>query len=353
MKKAITGSFALLVSMSMIFAGCGGGGGSNTKTTAQPAPPQPQQAAPAADQKATVFKLAHVNPKDSPVGQGAHKFAELVDKGTNGKVKIEVYDNGTLGGEKQTLDSMKFGAVEMTIVGDIVFSTFAPEYGGLATPYLFRDNNHLRKVLEGDIGKEIDDKISKNAGSTVLSWWDRSPRNLTARKEIKTPEALAGMKLRTPEIANILDSWKALGANPTPMAFTELFTALEQKVVDGQENPVDLVYTNKFNEVQSHIMKTEHLIAPFVLMVNSKKLEALPADAQKVIKDAAKEAEKYEADLTKKSEDDYFKKLQDAGMKVVEVDKALFAKKLEAAKVEEKYADKWAPDLLKRIRDVK
>ncbi len=241
----------------------------------------------------------------------------------------------------------------MTIVGDIVFSTFAPEYGGLAQPYLFRDQEHLRKVLDGEIGKEINEQISKNAGATVLGWWDRSPRNLTARKEIKTPEDLGGMKLRTPEIANILDSWKALGANPTPMAFTELFTALEQKVVDGQENPVDLVYTNKFYEVQTHIMKTEHLIAPFVLMVNSKKLESLPPDLQKAIKDAAVEAGKFQSEVTKKSEQEYFKKLQEAGMKVVEVDKTLFAKKLEASKVEEKYAEKWAPDLLKRVREVK
>lgn len=342
MKKAITGSLALLVSLSILMTGCG-----SSANTAQP-----QQGA-AEDTKATVLKLAHVNPKDSPVGEGAHKFAELVDQATGGKVKIEVYDNGTLGGEKQTLDSMKFGAVEMTIVGDIVFSAFAPEYGGLAQPYLFRDQEHLRKVLDGEIGKEINAQISKNAGATVLGWWDRSPRNLTARKEIKTPEDLAGMKLRTPEIANILDSWKALGANPTPMAFTELFTALEQKVVDGQENPVDLVYTNKFYEVQTHIMKTEHLIAPFVLMVNSKKLESLPPDLQKAVKDAAVEAGKFQSEVAKKSEQEYFKKLEEAGMKVVEVDKTLFAKKLEASKVEDKYTEKWAPDLLKRVREVK
>jgi tripartite ATP-independent transporter DctP family solute receptor len=331
MKKALTGSFAFLLSISAIFSG----------------------PASSADEKATVFKLAHVNPKTSPVGQGADKFAELVAKGTNGKVKIDVYHGGTLGPEKQVLDSLKFGAVEMTVVGDIVFSAFAPEYGGLATPYLFRDAEHLRKVLRGDIGKEINARISTNAKCTVLSWWDRSPRNLTARKEIKTPEALAGMKLRTPEIANILDSWKALGANPTPMAFTELFTALEQKVVDGQENPVDLIYTSKFNEVQSHLMKTEHMIAPYVLMANSNKLERMPQDVQKAIKDAAVEAGKFVQEVTQKTEQEYFKKLQESGMKIVEVDKSLFAKKLEAAKVEEKYADKWAPNLLKRIRDVK
>lgn len=331
MKKTIICLFAFLLSMSIIFTGY----------------------ASAADEKATVFKLANVNPKNSPVGQGVDKFAELVAKGTNGKMKITTYHDGVLGGEKQTLDSMKFGAVEMTVVGDIVFSAFAPEYGGLATPYLFRDTAHLRKVLRGDIGKEINAAIKKNANSTVLDWWDRSPRNLTARKEIKTPDDLSGMKLRTPQIPNILDSWKALGANPTPMAFTELFTALEQKVVDGQENPVDLIYTSKFFEVQSHLMKTEHMIAPYCLMVNSNKFEALPKDVQAVIKNAALEAGKFVQDLTKEKEQDYFKKLQAAGMKIVEVDKSLFAKKLEAAKVEDKYADKWAPNLLKRIRDVK
>jgi tripartite ATP-independent transporter DctP family solute receptor len=330
MTKVISISFAFLLSIGICFSG------SNSY----------------ADEPTTVFKLAHVNPKASPVGQGAEKFSELVAKATSGKVKITVYHDGILGPEKQVLDGLKYGAIEMTIVGDIVFSAFAPEYGGLATPYLFRDSEHLRKVLRGDIGKEINAAISKNAKCTVLSWWDRSPRNLTARKEIKTPEALNGMKLRTPEIANILDSWRALGANPTPMAFTELFSALETKVVDGQENPVDLIYTSKFNEVQSHLMKTEHLIAPYVLMVNSSKLEKLPQDLQNAIKAAALEAGMFEQEVTQRTEQEYFKKLQEAGMKIVEVDKSLFAKKLEAAKVEDKYADKWAPNLLKRIREV-
>lgn len=339
MKRAFKGSLALL--SFIVFTGY------TSSASAQPATNKPP------DQKETVLKLANVNPKDSPVGQGADKFAELVAKGTNGKVKVVVFHGGTLGGERQTLDSMKFGAIEMTIVGDIVFPAFAPRYTGLSTPYLFRNVEHLHKVLQGDIGNEINEEINKNANSTVLDWWDRSPRNLTARKEIKIPEDLAGLKLRTPEIPIFLDSWKALGATPTPMSFTELFTALEQKVIDGQENPVDLIYTNKFNEVQSHLMMTEHLFGSYVMLINTKKLKSFSPDVQKAIKDAALEAGKYEQDINKKSEQGFFKKLQEAGMKIVEVDKSLFAKKLEAAKVEEKYIDKWAPNLLKRVRDVK
>jgi tripartite ATP-independent transporter DctP family solute receptor len=230
---------------------------------------------------------------------------------------------------------------------------FAPQYAGLALPYLFRDVDHLHKVLYGEVGNEIKQEFTKNANSTLLDWWDRSPRNLTARKEIKTPDDLKGVKLRTPEIPITLDSWKALGANPTPLAFTELFTALEQKVVDGQENPVDIIYTSKFQEVQSHIMRTEHSISTYSLMINDKKLASFPADVQKVIKDASVEAGNFEKQLTKQSEEQYFKSLKDAGMKVIDVDKSLFAKKIEDSKVEDKYAKDWAPNLLKRIRDVK
>jgi TRAP-type transport system periplasmic protein len=354
MKKTVASSLTLLLSVS-VFAGC------SSSKPAEPTNSKPAKsdtAAPAAAKPegkpdANVLKVGYLNAADSPVDMGAKKFAELVDKGTNGKVKVEIYNNGVLGGEKKMLDTMKFGALDMVITGDAAFAMYTPKYAGLSTPYLFRDQEHLTKVLAGDIGKEIAEEFHKGLNSTVLDYWDRSPRNLTANKEIKEPKDLKGLKLRVPEIPNIVDSWSALGANPTPMAFSELFTALDQKVVDGQENPVDLIYTSKFYEVQKYMMQTEHLIAPFIFLVNDKKLTSFPQDVQKVIKDAAVEAGKYEKDITKKSELDYIEKCKQAGMKVVQVDKTLFAKKLEEANVEAKYADQWAPNLLKRIRDVK
>lgn len=342
MKKAAVIGFTTLAGVSLVFTGC-----SSSSSPASNSSTQGQSTA------ATILKVGYPTAENSPVDLAAHKWADSVNQDTNGKVKIELYPNSQLGGEAQMMQNLKIDALDMGIIGDLAFSQYAPDYAGLSMPYLFNNLDQVHKVFAGPIGQDISKEFQKNLNAQVLGWWDRGPRELTANKEIKTPDDLKGLKLRVPEIPIIVDSWKALGANPTPMSFDQLFNALQQHVIDAQENPLDLIYTSKFNEVQKDVMLTDHMLVPFIVFINNDKLNSLPQDTQKILKDDAVKAGTYENDLTAKSLEDYKQKLTAAGMKVVPVDQSLFIKKLSDAKVADKYADKWAPNLLQKIQDTK
>lgn len=298
------------------------------------------------------LKVGYMFGPDSAVDEGAKKFAELVDEKSDGQVKIDLYNNGTLGGDREMMESMQTGMIDMTIIGDTAISMFAPEYEGIITPYVIRDIDHLHNVLASEIGAELEEEFLNNLDSTVLDWWDRNPRNLTANKAVETPDDLKGLKLRVPEIPVFIDAWKELGANPTPVSGEELFSALESGVVDGQENPLDAIYTHNMYEVQSHVMLTEHVIAPIMVFIGNKTLDGLSEDVQNIIREAAVEAGEFQRQLVKDLDDEYIEKLEEVGTTIVEIDKELFAEKLMEANLEENYADKWKPNLIQDISEI-
>jgi tripartite ATP-independent transporter DctP family solute receptor len=196
------------------------------------------------------LKLGHVagsDPKDNWQA-GSAKFAELVDQKTKGAVNVQVFPSSQLGNDRDMTEGMRLGSVDFALIAGVL-SNFEPRLGLLEIPYIFRDAEHMRKVLNGPIGDELASAVQKS-GIRVLGWWERGPRELTSNKQVKSVADVKGMKIRVPEIPVSVDAWRAFGANPTPMAFGEVYTGLQQKVIDGQENPLAIISSAKLYEVQ-------------------------------------------------------------------------------------------------------
>lgn len=347
MKKAK--SFYLLVFvLSISLVACGGTEKGVTTTENE----KPSETGDRND-AAYTFQIGLTNPEGSPEVEGAHKFAELVAEKSDGQIRIEVFSNGALGGERDMLEGMKMGAPEMVVTGDAVFGMFTPQYTAFTMPFLIEDTEHLDNVLLGEIGEEVNEAFHEVLNAKMLSVWHRGPRNLSAKREIKTPDDLNHMKLRVPETPMSIAAWEVLGANPTPMAFTELFVALEQNTVEGQENPLELIYNAKFYEVQSHVMLTEHLVAPFLVMMNNDKFNELPENLQNALLEALEEARLFVNDLVADSDEKYIELLKEEGVEIVEVDRDAFKKKIEESGLAERFEKEWASNIVERIRDAK
>ncbi|KJS81162.1 MAG: hypothetical protein JM58_17585 [Peptococcaceae bacterium BICA1-8] len=336
----------LMLIIATVSLGCGGGA---EKTTPQESPKQESP------KEVYSLKLGHNVTPDSAVDQGAHKFKELVEKKTDGQVQVTIFPSAQLGSEIDMVKNMGMGAIDIVVPGDGAFGTYTPKFQSLVLPFVFSNVDHMDRVYNGEIGKEMDATFRQTANSTILAVWHRGPRNLTANEAKPTPDNLKGMKLRVTTIPIIVSAWEAMGTNPTPIAFPELFVSLQQGVVDGQENPLDLIYTSNFHEVQSHIMLTEHTYSPWLFMMNVDKYNSFPEDVRKKFDEALAEATAFQKQLVKDSEADYLKKLKDAGANVIEVDKELFMKKYADSGNIEKLAEKYPeiPDLMKRVMALK
>lgn len=301
--------------------------------------------------KARNIRLAYIMAPGGPSDEGAKKFKEIVEQKTNGKLTVSLYPSAQLGAERDVLEGLKIGSIDMTLTGDGAIGIYAPQYNALQVPFAIRNIDHLHKIFDGQIGKDLSSDLQKAVSATVLDYWDRGPRQLTAKKQISKPEDLKGVKMRVPEVPLYVEAWKAIGSSPTPIVLSELYTALQQGVVEAQENPLEVIATSHFNEVQSYIMKTDHIFGPYILWISDKILKDLPADQQKIIKDAAKEAGTFEKKLTADLEVKWEKELKDKGMKIVDVDKKLFEEK--AKTLVEKFNKDWKPGLYEQIINTK
>jgi tripartite ATP-independent transporter DctP family solute receptor len=299
--------------------------------------------------KPNVIRVSYILQPDSECDKAAKMFAKTIGEKTQGRVKVQTYPSSQLGGETDLMNLIQVGGVEMIIVGEGVIAGNIPEYGALSMPYAIRDFDHLFKVYKGKIGEEFNQALIKAKGIRMLDAWLRSPRNLTCNKRVRTPDDLKGMKIRLPETKTSVEVWKRFGALPTPMALSEVYTALSQGVVDAQENPVDLIANYKFNEVQKYLVRTEHSISPYHVFINNKFYNSFNVKNKKIIKEAVLEAGKYEYKETIKNIKVYEKQLVDGGMTILKVNKALFRKKLVGLpKILGKELG-WLPDLYDRI----
>ena len=328
---------ALLV-MSTAFTGCGGGSDSSNKS------------AKSEDQTYT-FKLAHVNNPNHPYTLASKKFAEIVDKKTDGKVKIEVYDSGTLGNENDIIEQVQMGSIQFGLVASAPFSNTVPEMYVFDLPFLFTSRSAAYKVLDGDIGKNILKKLD-NQGMVGLGFWENGFRDISNSKhEVKVPADLHGLKIRTMENKIHMASFNAMGAVATPMAWSEVFTALQQGTMDGLENSPVIYSTNAFYEVQKYLTLTGHFYSPAVFFCNKDMLNSLPEKYQKVIIDAEKEARDYERKCHEDLDNKAIQVLKDHGMTITEVDKEVWRKSV--ASVYEQYRDKIGGQLIDSILAVK
>ncbi|MGA0541942.1 TRAP transporter substrate-binding protein [Neotabrizicola sp. VNH66] len=277
----------------------------------------------AAAQEVTL-KLGHLANEANSWHKASLKFAEEVKARTEGRIVVEVYPNDSLGREIDLINGMQLGTVEMTITGESL-QNWAPMAALLAVPYAYKSLEHMDEVASGEIGDQIEAQIIETAQIRPLAYFARGPRNLTANRAITTPAELDRMSLRVPNVPLFVDTWLALGAQPTPMAFSEVFTSLQNGTIAGQENPLALIQSASLNEVQSHVNQTEHVRSWIYLTIAEQVWQGLSPEDQAHLMEAAAVAQEFERAQFLADEEAIRKDLEAKGMTFVEVDQTAFA----------------------------
>lgn len=269
------------------------------------------------------LKLGHLANEDNAWHLAAVKFGEELSSLTEGRIAVEVFPNESLGKEIDLINGMQLGTVDMTITGESL-QNWAPMAALLAVPYGYTSLEHMDEVASGDIGQQIIAQVVEKAQVRPIAYFARGPRNLTSQRPIASPADLDGMKMRVPNVPLFVDVWSALGAAPTPMAFSEVFTSLQSGVIDGQENPLALIRSANFNEVQGYVNQTEHVRSWIYLTMAESTWAKLSADDQAAVMQAAATAQEYERGLLLGSLAADREYLEANGMEFVEVDGAAF-----------------------------
>ena len=259
------------------------------------------------------------NTMDHPLGLGAQRFADLVGQKSGGKIKVTVYPGGSLGGDIQTMSALQGGTLDfMTVTAGLLVGVSKP-FGVLDFPYLFNDVREADAIVDGPIGQKLQAQLAEK-GLVGLGYWDLGFRSVTNSKHpITRLEDMKGLKLRTLQSPIFIDIFRELGASPTPMSFTELYSAMEQRAVDGQENPVAVIAFAKFYEVQKFLSLTRHAYGAQSFMISKKTWDRLDADERKVLADAAAETRTYQRQISRELNDKELARLKSHGMQVNEL----------------------------------
>jgi TRAP-type transport system periplasmic protein len=269
------------------------------------------------------LKLGHVGEPGSLFQQSADDYAKRVNAKLAGKVKIVTYGSSQLGGDKELIQKLKLGTVDMALPSTVMTSE-VDLFGLFELPYIVKDRAHMARIEKDVFWPSLAPEAEKK-GLKVLAVWENGYRHITNNKRpIKVPEDLKGIKLRVPEGKWRVKMFQEYGANPSPMKFSELFTALQTGVMDGQENPFTQIYSAKLQEVQKYLSLSGHVYTPAYLVVGSKKYATLPADVRKVLEDTARETQAFVYTTAQKEDTELLGKLKAAGMQVNEVDKNAF-----------------------------
>ncbi|RYX96245.1 MAG: DctP family TRAP transporter solute-binding subunit [Comamonadaceae bacterium] len=300
----------------------------------------------------TTMRISISVAQNSHQGVAIDTFAREVEKRTAGRYKVQTFYNGSLGGERESIEAVQLGTQELAFSSTGPIPNFVPETKILDVPFLFRDKAHARAVLDGPIGQDLLTKFDAK-GFKALVWAENGFRHMTnSKRDVKGPEDLKGLKMRTMENPVHIAAYKGLGIITTPMAFPEVFTALQQGTVDGQENPLPVIMSAKFDQVQKHLTLTGHVYSPCILVMNKASFDKLtPADKTAFL-DAAKEAAK--ANRARVDEDDAkgVAELRAKGMTVIDkIDQAKFVSVL--APVNADFEKQFGKANLDKIREYK
>lgn len=311
-KKKIAILLIATMMLTLVLAGCGG-----SKPTGQSG----DKASSVAAGGNVTLKMGHVLAPDHPYNIGSNKFAELVKEKTGGKVAVNVFHSSQIGNEREMIEGLQMGTVDMALVSTAPLMGFTKKFMVFDLPFIFQSREHAYKVLDSEIGQEMLKSLEAK-GIVGLAYWENGFRHLTnSVRPVVKPADVKGLKIRTMENKVHMESFRVLGADPTPMAFGELFTALQQKTVDGQENPLAQIETSKFYEVQKYLSMTGHFYAPAVLLMSKAKWDTLPADVKEQLKAAALEGKTFERGLIQKADVELKDKLKQRGVEIAEINK--------------------------------
>lgn len=316
--------------LSAVFAGCGGGGAQH------------------ADGKTTLKVGFGSSIDNSSGGQGLKKFKELVEKESNGRITVELFGDGQLGNDKSMMEALQMGTLDMTMPSSSPVSEFTKAFLAFDLPFLFTTPEQADKVLDGASGQDIL-KTLDTVNIKGLCYFENGFRNVTNSKHaVKSVTDLSGLKIRTMQNPIHLETFKLWGANPQPMAFNEVFTALEQKTLDGQENPNTLIFDAGFYEAQKYLTISRHFYTPYVLMISRKTWDKLSPEDQKLIQKCADEAKIFQRETNRRLDAEYLQKIKDHGLTVDTLSPEETAKMKEAA---QPVYDKFSGDIGKERLD--
>jgi len=270
-------------------------------------------AGPAAAQ--TEIKFGHVGEPGSLFAASAEEFAKRANEKLGGKAKVVVFGSSQLGGDKELLQKLKLGTVDIALPSTVM-SSEADLFGVFEMPYLVKDRNHMKRI-ENEVFWKTLEPAAEVKGLKIIAVWENGYRHITnSKRPINTPEDLKGIKLRVPEGKWRVKMFQAYGANPSPMKFSEVFTALQTGVMDGQENPFTQIYSAKFQEVQKFLSLTGHVYTPAYATVGAKKWATLPADVRKTLEDTARETQAFVYERAAKDDEELLGKIKAAGVQV-------------------------------------
>lgn len=320
MKKLV--AFICFTALTLSLTGCGvtsttstsgssGGSASSQGTSAK-------SDTPAQSSDEILIKLAHSSPDTVPMHKGAVKFSEICKELSGGRINVEVYANSVLGSERECIEAVIMGNIQMCIPSTSPVVNFVPDYYLFDLPFPFKDRETAWEILDSEAGKKVFASAEK-AGLKTVAVFENGFRNVSCNGIRNVPEEFKGLKIRTMENDIHLELWKALKANPTPMAFGEVYTALQQKTIDAQENPLFQIEASKFYEVNDTVVETRHIFTPYVLLMNLDFFDSLSDDDKKIVAEAAAQATEYERQLSIEQEEISRQNLKDNGCEVFEV----------------------------------
>ena len=300
----------------------------------------------------TTVKIGYATTPQSHYGVGTTVFCEEVEKRTAGRYKCQQFPNAALGGEREMIEAVQLGTLDIVNTSTGPVGNFVPEVNIVDIPFLFRDYDHARKVLDGPIGDELRAKFPPK-GLIALAWTENGFRHMTnSKRPIVKPEDAKGLKIRSMQNKVHIQAFQSIGIQPTPMAFPELFTALQQGTVDGQENPIPVILSAKFAQVQKHLSLTGHVYSPALLIMSPALWNKLSDADKKAFIDAAKAGSAAQRRKVNEDEKNGIDELRKAGMNVVtNVDGAAFRAAMTPVWAE--FAKQFGADAIKRIQDVK
>ena len=297
-----------------------------------------------------VIRVATGTAPDHPENVGSRKFKELLEASSKGTIEVQVHPAGELGSQRDFVEALRSGTLEVTMVSIGFFSAYDPLLNIFEMPYLFRDGPHAFRVVDGPIGQQIAERVNKK-NVHLMAYWEAGLRNITNNvRPIHEPIDLKGLKIRVPEQKVSIDAFKAFGANPAPLPFTELYMALKQGVFDGQENPPSNVYASKLYEAQKYLSLSGHQFLVHMFIYSGPLWDKLTPDNQKLISAAAIDAGKFQRAYNDDMDAKLIGSLKQVGMQVNEVDKPAFMEKAKPMYAD--YAKAYGPDAAKFIEAV-
>ena len=282
----------------------------------------------AAADKTYNLKLGHTGAPNHHYQEACTQFAKKVEERSQGKIKIAVFPSDQLGRQMESVEGVMLGTHDMVLTSDMVLSNWVPDMGILNLPFIFKDMWAARAALDGPAGAKLAKKLEPE-GAVVIGWWDNGMRHVTnSKRAINVPDDLKGLKIRVPEGEVFVETFKALGAGPTVISFGELYTALQLKTVDGQENPPAHILTQKFYEVQKYVSRTAHIHSASPLIMNKKLLDGMPEDYRKIILQTGAEFGPIHTKMVEDLEKLQWEEVRKNGMEINDVDQAPFREKV-------------------------